>query len=147
MKALIQRVAEADVTVGTEKIGEIGKGVLLFLGVEKGDSEKDLEYLLKKVPNLRIFEDEAGRMNRSVKEIGGGIMVISQFTLAADCRKGSRPSFDPAEEPEKARAIYETLVNRLRADGLSVSTGKFGEFMRVRLVNEGPVTIILDSRK
>ncbi len=147
MKVVVQRVTEASAAAGTESLGEIGAGMLLFVGIEKGDSDEDLQYMLKKVPNLRIFEDDSGKMNRPVRETGGGILVISQFTLAADCRKGNRPSFDNAEEPEKALAIYERFVEGLRAQGCSVSTGKFGEYMRVRLVNDGPVTIVLESRQ
>jgi D-tyrosyl-tRNA(Tyr) deacylase len=144
---LIQRVAEASVAVGAELTGRIGKGLLVFLGVEKGDTEKDLEYLVKKVAALRIFEDEGGRMNLSVREVKGEILLVSQFTLAADCRKGNRPSFDNAEEAEKADDMYVKMAQRFRAQGIPTETGRFGAHMAVSLVNDGPVTIILDSRK
>ena len=146
MKALIQRVAEARVMAKDELTGSIGKGILLFVGVEKGDSETDLAYIVKKTAALRIFEDAGGRMNLSVKERGGEILVVSQFTLAAECRKGNRPSFDSAEEPAKANEMYEKIVALLRQEGLSVAAGKFGACMQIYLINDGPVTIFLDSR-
>lgn len=146
MKALIQRVAEARVIAGDELTGSIGKGILLFVGVERGDSKRDLAYIVKKTAALRIFEDAGGKMDLSVKDRGGELLVVSQFTLAAECRKGNRPSFDTAEEPAKANEMYEKMITLLRQEGLSVAAGKFGAYMQVYLVNDGPVTFLLDSR-
>ncbi len=146
MKALIQRVAEAKVEIGGKTVSSIGKGLLVFLGVEKGDAEKDIEYTVKKISNIRIFEDTDGKMNLPVKDISGEVLVVSQFTLAADCRKGNRPSFDNAEEPAKAREIYLKVVERLRSGGVSAATGEFAAYMQVHLVNDGPVTILIDSK-
>ncbi len=147
MKALIQRVSRAEVFVGENPIGSIGEGILLFLGVEKGDSGKDLEYIVGKTAALRIFQDADGKMNLSLRERNGEVLIVSQFTLAADCRKGNRPSFDSAEEPAKAREMYERAITMLREEGLQVASGSFGAYMQVRLLNDGPVTILLDSRR
>lgn len=146
MKALIQRVAEANVTVEGKVVGAIGPGLLVFLGVAETDEPKDLEFLLKKVPALRIFPDEAGKMNRSVVDAKGAVLVVSQFTLMADTAGGNRPAFTSAAKPDKAIPVYESFVERLRGAGLSVATGVFGADMKVRLQNDGPVTILLDSR-
>ncbi len=147
MKALFQRVSEARVTINKETVGTIEKGLLVFLCAVKGDTDKDLDYIVKKVAQLRIFRDEQGKMNLSVMDVKGEVLVISQFTLAASSRKGNRPSFDAAEVPERARAIYDTFVTKLREAGLSVQTGVFAESMSVSLTNDGPVTILVDSRE
>ncbi len=147
MKALFQRVSEARVTINNETVGTIEKGLLVFLCAVKGDTDKDLDYIVKKVAQLRIFRDEQGKMNLSVMDVKGEVLVISQFTLAASSRKGNRPSFDAAEVPERARAIYDTFVTKLREAGLSVQTGVFAESMSVSLTNDGPVTILVDSRE
>lgn len=146
MKAVVQRVAEARVLVDDVVVGETGRGNLIFVGIERGDTIDDLTYIAGKIARLRIFEDDGGRMNKSVKDISGEILVVSQFTLTADCRKGNRPSFDKAEDPEKARALYTRLIGMLREEGLRVSTGEFAAHMSVHLTNDGPVTIVLDSR-
>jgi D-tyrosyl-tRNA(Tyr) deacylase len=147
MKALLQRVSMAKVAVDGRIIGEIGKGVLVFLCAVKGDTEKDLDYLVKKVPALRIFEDDQRKMNLSVTDVRGSVLVVSQFTLAASTRKGNRPSFDNAEEPERAKRTYDAFVRRLGETGIPVRYGAFGAMMEVSLVNDGPVTIWLDSRE
>lgn len=148
MRAVIQRVSEAGVTVGGESLSTIGAGLLVFLGVQQGDGETDADYLLEKIINLRIFEDPDGKMNLSLVDTGGSMLVISQFTLLADCRKGRRPSFAHAEEPARARDLYEYFVRKSqdRLDG-RVGQGEFQAMMKVRLVNDGPVTIWIDSRR
>lgn len=147
MKALVQRILEAKVEVEGRAVAGIGKGLLVFLGVEKGDAAQDLDFVARKVANLRIFEDSNGKMNLSLKDIGGEALVVSQFTLAADLRRGNRPSFDSAEEPSRAKAMCEEFVGRLRASGLKVATGEFAAHMAVSLVNDGPVTIMIESRR
>jgi D-tyrosyl-tRNA(Tyr) deacylase len=146
VRALIQRVSSASVEVGGKFTGEIGKGLLVLLGVAEQDEPKDLDYLTKKVPLLRIFPDAEGKMNLSVQEAGGALLVVSQFTLIADTAKGNRPSFIGAARSEKAIPAYEEFVSRMRAGGIKVETGIFGADMKVSLVNDGPVTILLDSR-
>jgi D-tyrosyl-tRNA(Tyr) deacylase len=147
MRAVVQRVSRARVTVGGETAGEIGLGLLVLLGVGAGDARADADYLAEKTMGLRIFEDAGGKMNLSVGEVSGAVLVVSQFTLYGDVRRGKRPSFDAAAPPEQARALYEYFVERIRAAGLRPETGRFQETMRVELVNEGPVTILLDSAK
>ena len=145
MKALVQRVSEACVTVGDRVVGSIGRGLLVLLGVEHGDDERAAELLARKVANLRIFEDEAGKMNRSVLDMGGGVLVVSQFTLCADVRKGNRPSFIGAAPPELANPLYARFCDHTAAQGAPVARGEFAAHMAVRLVNDGPVTIWLDT--
>ena len=145
MKAVIQRVAEAEVKVDGKSVGRIGRGILILLGVEKEDEERDADWLAEKIRNLRIFEDQAGKMNLSVVESGGELLAVSQFTLAGNCAKGRRPSFDSAAPPEEASRLYEYFVNKLRDSGLRVETGVFQAMMRVSLVNDGPVTFTLES--
>ena len=146
MRAVIQRVSEAQVTVAGRTIGAIGNGLLVLLGVAVGDSERDLRYLVEKTIHLRIFDDENGKMNRSLEDTGGSVLVVSQFTLLADCRKGRRPSFHGAAPPAEGEEMYRRYVAELRATGLNVATGEFGAMMHVSLCNCGPVTIILDSQ-
>src|SRR5688500_12678692 len=148
MRAVVQRVSRASVTVDTRVTGAIERGLLVLLGAGAGDGAADLAYIVDKVVNLRIFPDDAGKMNRSVLEIGGGVLLISQFTLYGDARKGRRPAFVEALEPVAAERMYEDLVARVRAAGVApVATGVFRADMQVELVNDGPVTILLDSRK
>ncbi|MDF3030469.1 MAG: D-tyrosyl-tRNA(Tyr) deacylase [Moraxellaceae bacterium] len=144
MRGLIQRVSEARVMVGAECVGEIGAGILLLLGVQKGDTGDQALRLLEKVLAYRIFPDEAGRMNRSLADSGGGLLVVSQFTLAAETKKGLRPGFDPAEAPARAEALYEHFLQEARARHASVAAGHFGADMKVHLVNDGPVTFLLE---
>jgi len=147
MRILLQRVAEAHVEVSGAIVGKIGHGLLLFVGIKLGDTHKEADYLADKVVNLRIFPDELGRMNRSVQDAGGGLLVVSQFTLYGDCRKGRRPGFDQAAPPEIARELYEYLNSYFRMTGLTVQTGVFQAEMQVHLINDGPVTFLLDSNK
>jgi D-tyrosyl-tRNA(Tyr) deacylase len=147
MIAVLQRVSKASVAVRGGETSSIGKGLLVLLCAVKGDGEADVEYLAKKTAQLRIFEDEDGKMNRSVIEIGGEVLVVSQFTLAAATRKGNRPSFDAAESPERARELCYAVVRKLGDLGLTVRTGVFGAMMDVSLVNDGPVTVLLDSKE
>ncbi len=146
MRAVIQRVKESSVTVKNEIIGKIGRGLLVLLGVANEDKANDAEYLADKITNLRIFEDDKGKMNRSLLETGGEMIVVSQFTLLGDCRKGRRPSFVNAADPEKANKLYEHFIKEVRQKGVSVKTGRFRAMMEVSLINDGPVTIILENR-
>jgi D-aminoacyl-tRNA deacylase len=147
MRAVLQRVTEAKVVVAGETVGAIGQGLLILLGVEQGDSTTDARYLADKCAQLRIFEDPNGKMNLSLEDMGGELLVISQFTLLADCRKGRRPGFSRAAPPESADALYREFVAQLRARGLTVATGVFQAEMQVHLINDGPVTLLVDSRK
>jgi D-tyrosyl-tRNA(Tyr) deacylase len=146
VKVLIQRVSSASVSVDGAVVGAIGRGLLVFLGIEKGDSEADAAWNAAKTALLRIFPDEAGRMNRSVEDVQGEVLIVSQFTLASSTRRGNRPSFETAAEPALARPLYERFVEALRVRGLSVATGSFRAMMDVMLVNDGPVTILLDPK-
>ena len=147
MRAVVQRVSRARVTVKGETAGEIGLGLLVLLGVGAGDTRTEADYLAEKTIGLRIFEDAGGKMNLSVAEVGGALLVVSQFTLYGDARRGKRPSFDGAAPPEQARELYEYFVEKVRASGVRLETGRFQETMQVELVNDGPVTILLDSGK
>lgn len=145
MKIVLQRVKKASVTINEELYSSINKGLLIFFCVEKGDEKESMEWMTKKVLSLRIFEDENGKMNRSVADIGGEVLVVSQFTLAADCKKGTRPSFDNSAEPIFAKKVYEEFCQMLKNSGLFVRTGVFAAMMDVSLVNDGPVTILLNK--
>ena len=147
MRAVVQRVKSASVTVDDELVSEIGAGVLVFLGVAHDDTATELEYITNKVANLRIFEDEDGKMNRSLLETGGAALVVSQFTLYGDCRKGRRPSFINAARPEVANALYEQFIAALEQQNIPTHGGTFQAMMDVQLINDGPVTILLDSDK
>ena len=146
MRSVVQRVARAAVRVDRQVVGEIGHGLLVLLGVAGGDSDADARWMADKLAQLRIFEDEGGKMNRSVQDLGGGVLLVSQFTLLGDARKGNRPSFVGAAPPEEANALYESVAALLRARGLPVAQGVFRAHMEVESVNDGPVTLLLDSR-
>jgi D-aminoacyl-tRNA deacylase len=147
MRAVVQRVSRCRVTVDGNVVGEIGAGLLVLLGVSKADNEAAADYLVEKIIGLRIFEDAEGKMNLSVQDCGGAVLVVSQFTLYGDVRRGKRPSFDAAARPEEARRLYEYFVEEIRAAGMRCETGQFQAMMKVELVNSGPVTIMLDSEK
>ncbi len=147
MRVVVQRVLEASVTVGGEVVGQIGRGLLLYLAVKDGDGPADTDYLVDKIVGLRIFEDESGKMNRSLKEAGGSLLIVSQFTLYGDCRRGRRPSFSMAASPEAANRLYRSFVDSCRQQRIRVQTGVFRETMSVRSTNDGPVTFLLDSAK
>lgn len=146
MRAVVQRVSEARVVVDGEVVGQVGRGLLILLGVKVGDSADDARWLAEKVAGLRIFADEQGKMNRDVAEASGGMLVVSQFTLYGDCRKGKRPSFLDAAPPETAIPLYEAFMDAVRALGIPTAAGRFGAMMQVHLVNDGPVTLIVDSK-
>jgi D-tyrosyl-tRNA(Tyr) deacylase len=146
MRAVLQRVSRARVLVGDEIVGEIGRGLLVLLGVARSDTPEQARWLADKVIGLRIFEDAEGKMNRDVAEAGGRVLVVSQFTLYGDCRKGRRPSFIEAAAPDQAIPLYEAFVNGIKAQGIPTATGRFGAMMQVELVNDGPVTLIVDSK-
>ena len=147
MRCVVQRVKEASVTVAGETVGKIGPGFMVLIGVSTEDTEKDLRYMADKVPNLRVFEDAEDKMNLSLKDVGGAILAVSQFTLYGDARGGRRPSFIAAARPEEANTLYEQLVAAWRAQGIQVATGRFRTHMEVQLINDGPVTILMDSTK
>jgi D-aminoacyl-tRNA deacylase len=146
MRAVIQRVSRASVEVEGRQVGAIGQGLLVLLGVARGDGEADCRFMVEKLPSLRIFSDEAGKMNRSLVDLGGSILLVSQFTLLGNTRNGRRPSFDEAAPPDEAKRWYEQVAARLRAEGTAVETGVFAAHMKVELLNDGPVTFLLDSR-
>ena len=147
MRAVVQKVSSSKVTVDGEVIGQINQGLLVLLGVTHDDTSKDVDYMVDKVTNLRIFEDAEGKMNLSLKDVGGEVLAVSQFTLYGDARRGRRPSFSDAARPEVANPLYEEFVEKLRAQGITVGTGEFGAHMMVELTNDGPVTILLESKK
>jgi len=147
MRFICQRVLEAQVKVNEQIVGQIGRGLLVYLGVGKGDTESDAQFMADKLVNLRIFPDDAGKMNLSVQDIGGAILLISNFTLHGDCRKGRRPGFDAASEPETAQQLYEKVAGLIKEQGIPVAKGIFGEYMHVSSINDGPVNFILDSTK
>ena len=147
MRAVIQRVSRAEVSVGDEVVGKIGPGLLVLLGVANTDTQADADYLAAKITGLRIFEDDAAKMNLSLRDTGGAILAVSQFTLYGDVRKGKRPSFDDAAPAQLARELYEYFVNKIRESGVKCETGRFQAMMQVELVNDGPVTILLDSKR
>ncbi len=147
MRLVVQRVREAFVTVDGEELGRIGPGFMVLCGVEEGDTAADAAYCVEKTVNLRVFEDDAGKMNRSILEAGGAVLAISQFTLHGDVRHGRRPSFIRAARPETAVPLYEAYCDGVRAAGIQVETGRFGADMKVSLINDGPVTLLIDSRK
>ena len=147
MRAVVQRVTSASVSIDGRRVAEIGRGLLVLVGVEDGDGVIDVEYIATKTRQMRVFEDAAGKMNLSVESVDGAVLVVSQFTVCGDCRKGRRPSFDAAAPPEAAIPLYEALVKALRVAGVPVQTGEFQADMAVSLVNDGPVTLLLDSRR
>ena len=147
MRFVCQRVLEAEVKVNDQSVGKIDRGLLVFLGVGKGDTEADAEFMSDKLVNLRIFADEAGKMNRSIQDIVGSILLISQFTLHGDCRKGRRPGFDAAAEPELAESLYEKVIALVAEKGVLVEKGVFGAYMQITSINDGPVTFLLDSNR
>jgi D-tyrosyl-tRNA(Tyr) deacylase len=147
MRAVVQRVSKAVVTVEGSVVGAIGHGLLVLLGMSRADTVSSADYMVEKLLGLRIFDDDGGRMNRAVREVGGAVLVVSQFTLFGDVRRGKRPSFDDAARPEQARSLYEYVVEKIREQGVECSTGEFQAMMHVSLVNDGPVTILVDSEK
>lgn len=147
MRAVIQRVHRAQITIDREETRQTGRGLVVFLGVLRGDAEKQADFMAEKVYGLRIFPDENDKMNLSLPDVGGEVLVVSNFTLGTDCKKGRRPSFDMAAPPEEANALYQRFVERLRAQGVRVETGEFGAYMEVLVSNDGPVTLIIDTEK
>jgi len=147
MRAVVQRVRSAFVEVEDRTVGKVSQGLVAFIGAGTGDTEKDADYIANKIAGLRVFEDERGKMAKSVEDVGGGVLAVSQFTLFGDVRKGRRPSFDHALEPDRARELFQRVVEGIRRAGIPVETGRFGAMMRVMVDNDGPVTILVDSRK
>jgi D-tyrosyl-tRNA(Tyr) deacylase len=147
VRVVVQRVARAEVRVGSERVGAVGQGYLALVGVEAGDGESDAEYIAGKIAGMRVFGDDQGKMNRSVADVGGGVLVVSQFTLLGDCRKGRRPSFTASASPQAAERLYLSVARRISERGIPVETGRFGAEMEIELVNDGPVTLLLDSKK
>jgi D-tyrosyl-tRNA(Tyr) deacylase len=147
MRAVVQRVLQAEVKTDNKTIGRIDKGMLVYLSVGKDDTMTDAEFVADKIVNLRIFADEAGKMNRSVLDVGGGILLVSNFTLHGDCRKGRRPSFDAAAEPQLAQQLYERVADLISAQGIAIEKGAFGEYMHVGSINDGPINFLLDSKR
>ncbi|OHB73205.1 MAG: D-tyrosyl-tRNA(Tyr) deacylase [Planctomycetes bacterium RBG_16_55_9] len=147
MRFVCQRVLEAEVKVDGQRVGKIDRGLLVFLGVGKGDTEADAQFMADKLVNLRIFPDEAGKMNRSVRDVGGSILLISNFTLHGDCRKGRRPGFDAAAEPALAEQLYEKVIALVAGQGVPIEKGAFGQYMHITTTNDGPVTVLLDSSR
>lgn len=147
MRMVCQRVLQAEVKVSGKPIAKIGRGLLVYLSVGKGDAVKDAEFMADKLVNLRIFADEAGKMNRSILDTGGGVLLVSNFTLHGDCRKGRRPGFDAAAEPQLAQQLYEKVIDLIAGHGVTIEKGIFGEYMQVSSINDGPVTLLLDSSK
>lgn len=146
MKVLLQRVTAASVSISGNEVGRIGRGLVVFIGVAAGDSQRDVDYLVQKTVNLRIFSDRSGKFNLSALDIGGELLLVSQFTLLADTRKGRRPSFTDAAPPDKAEKLFDEFVRQARVAGLKIETGRFQQYMQVEIYNDGPVTIMLDSR-
>jgi len=147
MRAVIQRVDEASVSVEAQVVAQIGRGLLVLVGVENNDTGEDLSFLKRKIVNLRVFDDDAGRMNLAVREVGGSILLVSQFTLHGDTRRGNRPDYTRAAPAERARELYRQLVDDIRAEGIPVESGIFQAMMKIQLINDGPVTLIVDSKK
>lgn len=147
MKCVVQRVKNASVTVEKKVTGAIDDGILVYVGITHEDTEKDVDWLLNKIPNLRIFQDINGKLNLSVKDLNYGILVVSQFTLMASCKKGRRPSYDMAAKPEYAKGLYDLFIDKMKKDGLNIQTGVFREHMDVEYVNDGPITVIVDSKE
>jgi D-tyrosyl-tRNA(Tyr) deacylase len=147
MRAVIQRILEAEVKVNSQSVGKIGKGLLVYLSVGKTDTENDTQWISEKIVNLRIFQDEAGKMNRNILEVKGSILLVSNFTLHGDCRKGRRPGFDASAEPQLAKQLYEKVIELILKQGIAVEKGIFGEYMQISSINDGPVTFLLDSSR
>ena len=147
MRAVVQRVTRAEVRAGAEVVGVVGRGYLALVGVESGDGEPDAEYIADKIAGMRVFEDDQGKMNRSLTDVGGGVLVVSQLTLLGDCRKGRRPSFTASAPPQTAERLYLSVARRIADRGIPVATGRFRAEMEIELVNQGPVTLLLDSKK